>query len=108
SSALFSVIDGALLHPFIYRASDRSIVFTHRFPRKNLNTYLYSIPEYLDLRTLTPVFEDVVAMRPISLNLTDELNPERIPGTRVTSNLFGIVGVRPILGRTFFSEEDKP
>src|SRR5262249_30051034 len=41
-------------------------------------------------------------------NLTGDGNPEKVDGTRVTTNLFSMLGVSPVLGRDFLPEEDKP
>lgn len=108
SSTLFSIIDGALLHPFAYKDGERAVVLHQKFPRKNLTTFFFSVPEYLDLRSLNHVFEDVAAMRHLSLNITEGDNPERIFGVRVTANAFTMTGVGPYLGRTFRPDEDRP
>ena len=43
-----------------------------------------------------------------SFNLTGVGEPERLDGRRVSANLFEMLGVRPIVGRTFVPQEDQP
>jgi putative ABC transport system permease protein len=108
SGAIFSVIDGALLHPFIYKHSERSTVLVARFPYKNLRSLLLSIPEYLEIKNRNRVFDDLVAEIPASFDLSDRGTPEFIFGARITANEFAARGVPPLLGRVFSPEEDRP
>jgi predicted permease len=108
SSALFSVIDGAFLHPFIYKDADRSTVLVARFPYQNLRSLLFSVPEYLEIKRRNHVFEQVSAESPVSLDLSDRGIPEYVFGARVTVDDFAAKGVPPSLGRVFTSEEDRP
>lgn len=108
SSALFSIVDGVLMHPFPYKDSERAVVLRENFPRRNSNSFVVSVPEYLDLRGQTGIFEDVAAIRPTSLTLTNADNPERVAAAWVTANVFSMTGVQAVLGRTFTDEEDKP
>ena len=48
------------------------------------------------------------ALNYANFNLSDETTPERVVGARVTANYFDVMGVRPMLGRTFTADEDRP
>ena len=63
---------------------------------------------FLDWRQQSTVFEGMAATSYRSFNLTGIGEPERLDGRRVSANLFAILGVKPIVGRTFVPEEDKP
>jgi putative ABC transport system permease protein len=108
SGSLFSVIDGAFLHPFGYTDLKRFVALNQNFPRKDLSSYYFSAPEYQDVRTSNHVFVDVGAIREFNVNLTDTANPERVLGCAVTANMFKLAGDPPIRGRTFRPEEDRP
>ena len=61
-----------------------------------------------DWRARNHVFEGIAALRPIAnFNLVGAGEPERLNGARVASNLFPVLGVTPLLGRTFTEEEDE-
>jgi predicted permease len=54
-------------------------------------------------------FEDLGAYRSVPVNLTGEDSPQRLTMGRVTAGFFGrVLGVRPVLGRTFLPGEDQP
>src|SRR5439155_9470275 len=59
-------------------------------------------------RQQATVFSGMGAFAEKSFNLTGVGEPERLDGRRVSANLFDLLGVRPIIGRTFVPEEDKP
>jgi predicted permease len=108
SGAIFSVVDGALLHPFIYKHSERSAVLVAQLPYKNLRSLLLSIPEYLEIKNRNHVFDQLGAEMPESFDLSDRGTPEFVFGARLTANEFSARGVPPLLGRVFSPEEDRP
>src|SRR2546423_3605539 len=63
---------------------------------------------FLDWRQQTTVFDGMAAFAERSFNLTGVGEPERLDGRRVSANLFDLLGVRPIIGRTFVPQEDQP
>src|SRR5256885_13854403 len=61
-----------------------------------------------DWKARNHVFEDVAALRAVAnFNLTGEGEPERLNGSRVSSNLFPVLGVPPLIGRVFTEDEDE-
>src|SRR5262249_52787620 len=64
--------------------------------------------EYLAWHEQQNNFEDLAAFSDDSFNLTGLGEPERISCAEVTASLFNTLGVRPIRGRGFLAEEDKP
>jgi len=67
-----------------------------------------SPPNFADLRAQTHSFQDMAAYRPQDFNLTGSFEPERVRGLRVSVTMFSMLGVRPVLGRDFQLDEDKP
>ncbi len=67
-----------------------------------------SAANFLDWRQQATVFDGLSAFAERSYNLTGVGEPERLDGRRVSANLFDLLGVKPIIGRTFVPEEDKP
>src|SRR5262245_47899204 len=90
SSALYSIIDGALIHPNIYENKGQWVAVRGNFPRKNLTSWFFSVPEFYQMHNLNGIFSDVAALRHISMNLTDGDNPERVPGAGITANAFSL------------------
>ena len=67
-----------------------------------------SAANFVDWRALTQTFVDLAAYRPWGFVLTGQNEPERVLGARVSGNLFSLLGVQPIAGRTLLPDEDQP
>ncbi|HUI43635.1 MAG TPA: ABC transporter permease [Terriglobia bacterium] len=107
-TALYSVIDGAFLHPFLH-GNDTSVLLRARFPHKQMNSWLFSVPEYLAIRNRTHVFSSVQAQREASsVSLSIPPLVEGVSGAPVSAETFEDSGVTPLLGRAYTKEEDRP
>jgi predicted permease len=103
STAIFSVVNGILLRPLPYAEPQRLIQIEHVDPY-----YKVSEPEFADYRHAHSL-ERVAAIRMDGANVTDGSGEaERIAGARVSDGFFQILGVAPIVGRTFTPDEDIP
>ncbi len=107
NTAIFSVVHAVLLKPLPYRQPDRLVVIYHDYRSTNFRASV-SVPGFIDYRTRKDLFEDIAAVIGWSANLTGGDEPERLQGQRVSASYFGILGVRPVIGRDFREEEDAP
>src|SRR4029078_5766912 len=64
--------------------------------------------QYLSWRDRSTSFDNLAAFTDDNYNLTGNGEPERISCARVPSTLFTTLGVKPVRGRFFVAEEDKP
>jgi len=110
TSAIFSVVDRVLLRPLPFRDPNRLVFVWGRLTGIGLvrDQNGVSPPEYMDLRTRNRVFEDLAVHDSGSLNLTGDGEPERIEAAFVTASFFHVLGVEPVMGRSFTAEEDRP
>ncbi|HZS47549.1 MAG TPA: ABC transporter permease [Blastocatellia bacterium] len=108
NTAIFSVVNSVLLRPLPYPEPDRIVqiweTYLPKFPHIGAST-----PDYYEFKDHANSFSMVAGFRyvPTGLNLTDGGDPQRIKATYATSNLFSLLGVNPIVGRTFRPEEDQ-
>ena len=103
TTAIFSVVHGILLRPLPYAEPRRLIAVEHVDPY-----YKVSEPEFADYRRAHSL-ERVAAITMESANVTDGSGePERITGARVSDGFFQMLGVVPMIGRTFTPDEDTP
>ena len=108
NSAIFSIVNSLLLHPLPYPDADRlAIIWTHS-PGANVDQDWPSPGQYAAVQANTSSFEDIAIIRGDSLNVGGVSNPERVGAIAASSNLFSILGARPLMGRLFLSEEDTP
>jgi len=106
NTAIFSVLHAVLLAPLPYPEPDRLAVLfgASRFG----NRIMMSAPDASDLRAQTTVFEDIAVAGYSVSDLAGPGEPERIAGSRITPNLFPVLGVQPIAGRGLQSADDQP
>ena len=109
NTAIFSVVRAVLLESLPFRDPQRLVMVyeTYIRPEGKLATGSVAPANYFEWRTQTRIFTDLAAYMPISRDLGDIAEPERLRGQRVTTNLFELLGARPLVGRTF-AESDQP
>jgi putative ABC transport system permease protein len=108
NSAIFSVVNTVLLRPLPYHNPDALMVVWEDATHMGFPDNTPSPANFIDWRDQNTVFEGMAAMAQRSFNLTGAGEPQRLDGRRVSGNLFTLLGVKPVIGRTFLPEEDKP
>lgn len=105
NTALFSVVKGVLLNPLPYPHPEQvvavyaSTTSVPRGPASYLN--------FLDWQRNAKTFSSLAMYRNQDYNFTDFSESERLSGYMVSSDFFSVLGVNPILGRTFQRAEDQ-
>ena len=108
NTAIFSVVDAVLLRALPYRDADRLVtVWEHNRTRGNAQNVI-NLGNFFDWKGQNRVFEDMATFFDLTSNLTSGGEPEEIPAQVATPNLFNILGVNPIMGRTFTEDDGKP
>src|SRR5499433_252519 len=99
NTAIFSVVNTALLHPLPYKEPDR-LVMLQGEPWMQVEPFLY-------WREHSQVCEGITAFDGAAFTLTGSTQPERVDGVYVSSDYFQRLGVAAVSGRTFLPEEDR-
>jgi putative ABC transport system permease protein len=107
NTAIFSLVNGVLLRPLPFAEPDR-LVWMWGNIRNGGNRASVSPPDFLDYRNENKTFEEFAGFFPAVLNLTGSGEPERLSGAGITGNYFQALGAKPLLGRTFVLENEKP
>jgi predicted permease len=105
STAIFSVVNAALIRPLPYPNADRLVQVWETNPRANRWGDWASYPDFDDWRRENRVFESMAAFRSGRFRLTDGEYPEMLVGVRVSHELFSVLGINPVLGRPFLRDE---
>jgi predicted permease len=108
NTAIFSVINGLLLHPVGIPDANRLVVIQEKYVKLNLNGIPLSPPNFADVRDSREVFASAAALKESNFNYTSGGNPERLIGAQVSIEWFDVFGVKPLIGRVFRPEEDQP
>ena len=101
NTAVFSVVEGVLLRSLPFPGAERLLLILSRSGTSPLRAYE-------TWRTATGAFEDMAAARGEQPVLVAPEGAERVTAWTVTANFFTLLGGRPILGRAFLPEEDRP
>jgi putative ABC transport system permease protein len=104
NTAMFSVINAVLLRSLPFRDSSRVMIVWKTMANGAPNAF--STPAFLEMQQQGDVLAHMGAFSNISFNLGGKDVPERIAGGKVNFDLFPVLGVQPIMGRTFTPEED--
>ena len=107
TTAIVSTVDAVLLRPLPYREPDRLVMVWEDASFAGFPKNTPAPGNYIDWQARNRVFEDMAATRPARANLTGDGLPERVLGRRVTASFFSVLGVQPLLGRTFTEDEDR-
>ena len=106
NTAIFSVINGVLLKPLPYENGDRLVLLQQSAPLANQQNFGISIKELYDYREQLASFEGLVEFHQMSFDLLRRGEPDRVTTGVVSPNFFDVLGVRPLLGRTFLPTDD--
>jgi len=98
NAAIFSVVDAVLLRPLPFARVDRLVDFTH-------DGTSVSEPEFVDYQRGVTALSKLAAYSRVEATLMAGDQPVRARGTRISADFFEILGVKPIMGRTFARDE---
>jgi predicted permease len=106
ATAVFSLLDGVVLRPLPYEAPERLVMLWDTQREQGLTHERVSPVNLMDYRELDSSFEDVAAWWVPELNLADDAGePIRVASVETSENLFDVLGVQPMLGRSFPRDE---
>ena len=106
STAIFSVVNAALLRELPYKSPDRLYHIWESTPQKEFAQREFSYPDYQDYQQ-NQAFEGIGAYTGGTGIMSGRGEPERVFAPAASANFFSVLGVEPFLGRTFHSGEDK-
>ncbi|HEY1939323.1 MAG TPA: ABC transporter permease [Candidatus Angelobacter sp.] len=105
NTAIFSVVNGVLLNPLPFHEPGQLVSMFQEIP--NFKNGSISYPNFLDWRRMNTTFERMAAYRSTGFNLSGNGEPERLRGEMISAGFFEILGVNPLMGRSFSSDDDR-
>jgi len=106
NTAIFSVVNSALLRPLPFHDPDRLVMIWGDNPKKDWPQLPVSMPTFFDLREQSKSFTSMGAWTQGSFTMTGVTEPEDVLYGIVTSDFFTTMGVQPAMGRLFVAAED--
>jgi len=105
NTAIFSVINAVVLRPPPFQEPERLVFVSEK--SKDMDNMSVAYPNFLDWQRQQEGFSSLTAFRTEEWNLTGDGHPERVTGLQVSAGFFPTLGVQPLRGRVFTSDEDK-
>jgi len=106
NTAVFSVVDAALLRPLPFRESARLFVLSGVNAKRAIDGASFSYPSYVELASRDRMLSGLAAVAPERFNATDGERAEQLPGARVSASFFEVLGLDIVAGRTFTKADD--
>src|ERR1700722_8994881 len=104
NTALFSIINGVLLSPLPFSQPDELVTLHENKP--NFEGGSVSYANFRDWQKDNRTFSSVALARGYAFSLTDIGDAEQVTGEFVSSDFFRVLGVKPMIGRTFTQDEE--
>jgi putative ABC transport system permease protein len=106
NTTIFSLINTLVLRPLPYPGADRLVLVWRIDVHDSTDYNILSAPDFWDLQKQSDVFESMAIFDSAGrgYNLSQNGEPERVSGVRVTSQFFQVLSIAPLLGRTFLPE----
>jgi len=105
STAVFTLADAVVLRPLPYRSPEQLVWITEETSTGESTGV--SWPNFQDWKRLNTVFSSMAGFRDARMSFAGETFPEPISGRYVTAGYFDLIGVAPLMGRTFQPGENE-
>jgi predicted permease len=109
NTAIFSMVNALLLHPYNFPDLDRLVrVWENRGIDEGADARFIAPQDAADLMSGAPVFDALTTYKCGDFNLSSERSVQPVLGCQVSANFFDVLGVGPTLGRVFSASEEQP
>ena len=108
NTSIFSVVNAVLLKQLKFKEPELLAIIWEEASFAGFPQNTPAPANYIDWKNQNRTFEDMAATANASYNLTGDGEPERIAARSVSANFFSLLGVQPLLGRSFVADEDRP
>jgi putative ABC transport system permease protein len=108
NTAIFSVVNAVLLRPLPFPDSERLALVFEGIPTLGFPRVGFSPPDFAVYAAGEKSFEGLAAYEDDAMELSGRGDPERVMAARTSANLLAVLGVTPLLGRSFAADEEAP
>ncbi|MBC8218422.1 MAG: ABC transporter permease [Planctomycetes bacterium] len=108
NTAIFSIVNAVLLRPLPFRDPDHIVQLSTYLPKDGDTLFSNTLSDFAEIRKRNRVFDQFVAVRAAWFVDIGGDEPRSVRGARVPAEFFPMLGVLPMLGRSFYPEEEQP
>jgi putative ABC transport system permease protein len=107
NAAVFTIVNGVLLRALPYQNPRELVAIFEKVPVAPVPKFEFSPPDYMFIRGAAGSFTGMFAYRNQALELSGAAESQRVIGARVSPEMFGVLGVSPVLGRALTVDDDQ-
>ena len=108
NTAIFSIVNQVLLNPSGVEDPERVAALRAKYDKLAMKSIVVSVPDFADVERSTQVVECAALLAIANFNYTGSGAPEQLRGASVSYRWFDVFRAKPLLGRVFTAEEDRP
>ena len=108
NTTVYTVIHAVMLAPLPFDRSEELVRLYETNPRKAESQWGVAPASFLDWQGDSHAFSEIAAVSSYPVYISGDGEPEQISAALVTADFFRVLGVRPVIGRTFLAEEHRP
>src|SRR5690242_14801346 len=105
NTAVYSVVDGVLLHPAPFPEAERLVALYQQSSNRGKSSIPY--PNFVDWQKRNQSLDGIAGMLTELATLKVRDQPEQLAGMRVSSNFLAVLKIQPVIGRMFSEQEDQ-
>lgn len=108
NTAVFTVTEQVLLRNLPVKDPDALVIVATQGKHigASWGAHMLSYPMFKDLQRMASLFDGVLCWRPEVITMAEGGGAERVEAEMVSASYFDVLGVRPVLGRTFIAEDE--
>jgi len=107
NTAVFTIVNGVLLRALPYRNPGELVAMFEKVPGAPVAKFGFSPPDFEIVRDASRSFTGMFAYRNETVELSGVGESQRVVATRVSPEMFGVLGVAPIVGRALTADDDR-
>ena len=108
NTAIFSIVDDVLLRPLPFKDPSKLVILNESLKSLGYPAVPASPTDIAVIERTQKSFTSLGAFQNKDFDLSDGGEPERVTAASVSASIFPMLGVQPLLGRTYTEQEDKP
>ena len=108
NATIFTVVNAVMIRSLPFAEPNRIMQVAEKNDKLNLPTFSASVLNFLSWREQTRSFEQLAGVGYATFTLSGNGEPEQLPGNRISPALAQVLGTRPLAGRDFRADEEKP
>src|SRR5439155_1468875 len=107
NTAVFSIVNGVLVQSLPYKDPGALVLMFEKWPTGPVDKWEFSAPDFEIVRGRARSFSGLAAYRSTTYELSGTMAPQRIIGTKISPELFDVLGVAPAFGRAITTDDDR-